>query len=162
MLNIYMLGFKETNNIWKLGENNYTNVIKRGSVRIFPHLVYDSLMSYDDMFLFANELVLLLINKNIDCIINEKNTYTFELNGNWNVILTVKNKDNYLGMYTIIHCPYYKKTYFCPFYNIEYISLNHHALNSELFLEEFKILTNIIKNKLSVRSINLFPCVINC
>ena len=156
-----MLGLEETNNIWKLGENKYTKVIKRGSVRIFPHLISDDFMTYDDMFLFANEVILSLSNKNIHCSLNKKNTYTFELNGNWNVVLTIKNKDNHLAMFTIIHCPYYKKTYFCPFYNIEYVTLNQYALNSDYFSEEYNILTNIIKNKLTVRSIDSFPCVVN-
>ena len=37
---------EETNNIWKLGERNYIDVIKRGSVIFFPDLIRNDLYKY--------------------------------------------------------------------------------------------------------------------
>ena len=116
-----MLGMGETDILWELGgeplilNENQIKVIKRGSVRIYPFLVFDKFMNYSEMFVLANLVSAKLKNKDIDCEVINKNTYTFELNGNWNVVLSIKyTKDEkiFYAMMAIIHCTHYKKTYF--------------------------------------------------
>lgn len=162
-----MLGMGETDILWELGgeplilNENQIKVIKRGSVRIYPFLVFDEFMNYNEMFVLANLVSSKLKNKDIDCEVINKNTYTFELNGSWNVVLSIKyTKDEkvFYAMMAIIHCTHYKKTYFCPFYNIEYVSLNHHSISCESSSVQFKIVEDVIKESLDgVRSINSFP-----
>ena len=161
-----MLGMTETDILWELGgeplilNKNHIKVIKRGTVRIYPFLESDKFMNYDEMFVLANTLSSNLKKKDIDCSVLEKNTYTFELNGSWNVVLSIKytkNEKEFYAMFAIIHCSYYKKTYFCPFYNIEYVSLNHHSINCDSSSTQFKILEDEIKSSLNVKYIDSFP-----
>ncbi len=156
----------ETDILWELGgeplilNKNHIKVIKRGSVRIYPFLVSDKFMTYDEMFVLANLLSFKLKNKDINCEVMNKNTYTFEFNGNWNVVLSIKYtkyEKEFYAMFAIIHCPHYKKTYFCPFYNIEYVSLNHHSVHCDSSSRQFKILEDVIKDSLDVRYIDSFP-----
>ena len=142
-----MLGMTETDILWEMGgeplvlNNTIIKVIKRGSVRIYPFLVLEKFMTYDEMFILANLLSSKLKNRDINCEVMNKNTYTFELNGSWNVVLSIKyikHGKEFYAMFAIIHCPYYKKTYFCPFYNIEYVSLNHHSISCKCSLKEIK------------------------
>ena len=140
---------------------NHIKVIKRKSVIIYPFLVLDTFMNYDEMFALANTLSRNLQKKHIQCDVLNKNTYTFELNGIWNIVLSIKytkNDKDFCAMFAIINCKYYKKTYFCPFYNIEYVSINHHSINCESSDKQFKILESEIKCSLKdVRYIDSFP-----
>ena len=68
-----------------------------------------------------------------------------------------KNEKEFYAMFVIIHCSYYKKTYFCPFYNIEYVSLNHHSINCDSSSKLFKILEDEIKSSIDVKYIDSFP-----
>ena len=153
--------------LWEIGGEPFNfsktiKVIKRGTVRIYPHLVFDKLMNYNEMFVFANTLANSFKILDVNCFVYEKNTYTYEMNGNWNVVLSVKytnpidNKE-YRALFAIINSRYYKKTYFCPFYNTEYTALNHHSINNESSLAQFELLTLLIKNKLDVKQIESFP-----
>jgi len=137
---------------WEIGGEplilNNKKQIKRRSVRIYPYLVLDRFMNYDEMFSWANILSTNLKKNNLNCDVLDKNTYTYELNGNWNVVLSIKyiyNHTNYYAMFAIINCIHNKKTHICPFYNIEYIFLNHHPINYFHCNEDFKILENEIK-----------------
>jgi len=130
-----------------LNKNNKKQ-IKRRSVIVYPYLVLDRFMNYDEMFSWANILSTNLEKNNLNCDVLDKNTYTYELNGNWNVVLSIKyiyNHTNYYAMFAIINCIHNKKTHICPFYSIEYIFLNHYPINYFQSNEEFKILENEIK-----------------
>lgn len=160
-----MFGMSEINILWEIGDDplilkKYTKVIKRGNVRIYPFLVLDRFINYNEMFILANNLSLKLKNRGVECKVLEKNTYTFELNGNWNVVLSIKytkDEKEFYAMFAIIHSLNYNKTYFSPFYNIEYVSLNHHSINCDSSLKEFKILEDEIKSSLDVKYIDSFP-----
>lgn len=161
-----MLHMSESNISWEMGgqpliiKKNRVKVIKRRCVRIYPFLELNKFLNYGEMFSLANTLASHLKNKNIDCDILKKNTYTFELHGSWNVVLSLKytkDETEFCAMFAIIHCPYYKKTYFCPFYNIEYVSLNHHSINCHSSSTQFKILEDEIKTLLDVKYIDSFP-----
>ena len=156
----------ESNMSWEMGgepliiKKNRVRVIKRKGVIIYPFLELNKFLNYDEMFALAKTLAINLKKKYIDCDIHKKNTYTFELNGSWNVVLSIKYTNyetDFCAMFAIIHCPYYKKTYFCPFYNIEYVSLNHHSINCHSSSTQFKILEDEIKTLLDVKYIDSFP-----
>jgi len=131
-----------------LNKNNHLRVIKRKNVRIYPYLVLDKFMNYDEMFSLANVLSTNLKKNDLNCDVLDKNTYTYELNGSWNVVLSIKyiyNNTNYYQMFAIINCIHNKKTHICPFYSIEYVILNQYPLNYFDHNEEIKMIENEIK-----------------
>lgn len=157
-----MLGMEDTNIIWEFGDemfnlSNAIKVIKRGSVRIYPFLVMD----YNEMFLFANILSGYLKDVGLECFVYEKNTYTFELNGTWNVVLSIKytylNGKTYYAMFSLINYNN-ENTYISPFYNIDYVKLNHHSIDNDYSLSQFNLLKDTIKSKFdNFRFIDSFP-----
>ena len=105
-------------------------LIMHGNVRIYPHIEIDKSTTYDELLKSVNEIKNKLY---IDCCIYNKNTYTYELNGSWNIVISIICKDdnnlNYYGMYVFIIIK--NKIYGCPFCNEEYVStLRHHSINS--------------------------------
>lgn len=161
-----MLGMSEQKILWDMGgeplilKKNHIKVIKRGSVRIYPLFELKNFMNYNEICVLANTLSINLKKKDIDCSVLEKNTYTFELNGIWNVVLSIKytkNEKEFYAMCSIVNSEYHKKTYICPFYNIEYASINHHSINCDSSFKEFKILEDEIKSSLDVKYIDSFP-----
>ena len=140
---------------WEMGgeklilENNTIDVIKRKNVRIYPYLMIDKYMNYDEMLNFAKRLSKNLNTNGFNSYVYDKNTYTYELNGDWNIVMSIKylyNETYYHAMFTIINC-IHSKIYICPFYNIEYTSLNHHPINYSISSKEFEILKKEV-NKL--------------
>ena len=99
----------------------------------------------------------------IDCSVYNKNTYTYELNGSWNIVISInyKGENNliYYGMYVFMIIK--NKIYGCPFYNKEYVStLRHHSIDSPNTNEYYKLLEkNIIEifSKEKCKLIDSFP-----
>ena len=85
-----------------------------------------------------------------ECELYDKNTYTRELNGSWNVVIGIKHtredsKKIYQAMYLFRHDSNYNETYGCPFYNVEYLyDLKHCMLNKKTQPECFKILEDTL------------------
>ena len=150
---------------WELGgerlviKKNFIRVIKRRTIRIYPSLMIDKFMNYNEMLNFAKHLSKNLNAVGLDSYVYDKNTYTYELNGDWNIVMSIKylnNETYYHAMFTIINC-IHSKIHICPFYNIEYTSLNHHPISYLTSNKEFEILKKeLTKLEDNLKIINSF------
>jgi len=103
---------------------------KNGSVFIFPHLEWDLDLTIEKLYEIVNNLKNSL--KDLDITIWDQSTYSFEVNGSWNVIFSINNnKKKYMYMLFLDK----NKIYGSPFVNNEYkIVLKHRSLLSDLIL----------------------------
>ena len=132
-----------------------------GKAIIRPHLVIDNLWSYDLIDLYVKQMKQDLSNLNIN--IYEKNSYCYELNGSWNVVIgfLIRREDGELIEYTYmvrrdhLLC----KTYFCPFY-VEghgYCSLPKMEFTLKDTPQEFLIVEDYFKTNFNATEISTFP-----
>ena len=125
----------------------------QGRVVIYPHIEIPVMWSYDQLLASVTDIQL-----NCDGLfikIYEKNSYCSEVNGGWNVVFTfTSNKTNYTYM---IRRDYdLKKTFACPFYNVEYGYIGDACFNKDNCPVEFDILERYILDKYGGKIINHF------
>ena len=119
--------------------NEYINYLYKNrsrTVRMYPHLIFDTLYSYDELMSIVIDIKLQLFPENME--IFEKNNYCYELNGEWNVCFGIKDSDGNVYTYMIMRDLKLNKSYACPFVNLEYGSyLNHTIFNDETHPDQF-------------------------
>ena len=108
---------------WDIQDAGFDN---SGGVSLYPHLQFDTLFTYKEMVDIAKD-----ISKNlfINIKIYDKNSYTNELNGSWNVIFVIQ-KHGLDFPYMIrrdIDC---RKSYGCPLIKQEYYSLGERDIRN--------------------------------
>ena len=126
---------------------------KQGRVIIYPHIEIPVVWSYDQLLASVTDIQL-----NCDGIfikIYEKNSYCSEVNGHWNVAFSItSNKTDYTYMIRRDH--ELKKTFACPFYNVEYGSTGDACFDKDNCPVEFDILERYILDKYGGKIINRF------
>ena len=135
---------------WKVGDDKlqttpYQSIPywKKQSVTIYPHMILNNYLNYEAIVNLATQVKTKMKDKGYECELYDKNTYTRELNGSWNVVIGIKHtreedstKKVYQAMYLFRHDSNYNETYGCPFYNSEYVyDLHHYSVhnNKSLF-----------------------------
>lgn len=97
-----------------------------GRVVIYPHIEFPFLWTYDQILAAVTDLQCNCVGLQIK--IYEQNSYCSELNGQWNVVFSVRDfKTNYTYMIRRDHT--LKKTFACPFYNEQYGYIGDACLN---------------------------------
>lgn len=109
---------------WVIANNDPSN--QGTGVVIFPHLEFEKLFTYIEL-----EDIVKDISKNlfINTKIYDKNSYTYELNGSWNVIFALKKYDCEYT-YMIRRDKDSKKSYGCPFIKQEYYSIGERDIRT--------------------------------
>jgi hypothetical protein len=117
---------------------NQLSTWKIGSVQIDPSIKWSNIYTHNELCLFAKGLETKLPQLNI--VIFETSEYCFEVDGRWNVTLSISSKTtpvegkNPVYMYLIRRDTNSSSdiggTYGCPFYNTEYVDdLGHYKLS---------------------------------
>ena len=137
-----------------------------GKAIIRPHLVIDNLWSYDLIDLYVKQMKQDLSNLNIN--IYEKNSYCYELNGSWNVVIGFLIRPQRTDNDELIEYTYMVrrdhllcKTYFCPFH-VEghgYCSLPKMEFTLKDTPQEFLIVEDYFKTNFNATEISTFPAL---
>ena len=114
--------------------NNTMKVWNKGRVSIFPHLEFDHLYTYDDICKLVLNIKIEFFGDNMR--IYELNSYCNEVNGRWNVCFSL-NINGIEYTYMIRRDSLLKKTYGCPFTNMEYGYIGHNILDLETMPKKF-------------------------
>lgn len=139
---------------WDITDSGFSN---RGGVTIFPHLQFDTLFTYSEL-----EDIVKDISKNlfINIKIYEKNSYTYELNGSWNVIFVIQ-KHGYNYPYMIRRDKDCKKSYGCPLIKLEYYSIGERDIRNlngvSHTSNEFVTLENYLIALYACKKVDTFP-----
>ena len=88
-------------------------------VKIYPHIMFCKLFTYEELITVVNDIKRNLF-QNIK--IYEKNTYTNETNGTWNIVFSIQHS-GYEYPYMIRNDSNCKKSYGCPVVKPEYFSV---------------------------------------
>jgi len=141
--------------VWFVGEDKLNikrkssgiRVWKLGDVHIYPHIALNTLIDYPELVEFATKISENLKNKGIKCVVWEKNTCSREINGAWNVVISIpyfnhKYNKHFSAMYMFRRCHYYKNTYCCPFYNKS--NVTEHSVDSIYSQKEFEAINTAI------------------
>lgn len=125
----------------------------RGRVVIYPHIEFPFVWSYDQLLAAVMDIQLNCDGLRIQ--IYEKNSYCSEVNGGWNVVFAVlSNNTNYTYMIRRDHD--LKKTFACPFYNVEYGTIGDICFNKSNCSIDFGILEQYLLGKYGGKHIERF------
>ena len=99
-------------------------------VKVYPHLEWNGIMTYEEMLEVAKKLKTALPNYNIK--IWERSSYCSEINGTWNVVISIIH-DDITYTYMIRRDKELGKTFGCPFHNVDYAyDLKHTCLSLDI------------------------------
>ena len=132
-----------------------------GGLYIHPHMKIQG--HTHNLRAMAEELAEKLRSETIKIVVWRESTYASEINGPWNVVLSISflkennasdadgqldvdskslKKENtperVTGMYMIRRCVYYEETYFCPFFKT--------TRHPEVFLKSYPVIMDSITN----------------
>ena len=126
-----------------------------GPVNIFPHLSWDGCLDNQELVETAQKIKSELSDLNVK--IHEQSTYCSEVNGPWNVVISISSKENGTTIkyiYMIRRDSELSKTFGCPLINTEYFMLHERPLSkcyNELLFDSFeKALIKVLGNGTSI------------
>lgn len=131
-------------------------------------------MTLEEMTSLANEIKSHFISDGTSVTIHSNNSYCSELNGNWNVVISLRGERKDTGQlfgppppkgakkmytYTYIICHGVdNRTYCGPLQNADYIyDINHVRFCRELYPEKFDILDKFMKTHSQTKVIKMYP-----
>lgn len=129
---------------------------KKGSVNIYPHISWDKCLNNKELKKVGKYIVDKLVEKGYNAYIWSVSSYCREVNGLWNVVISVVLKDESSNkttkyMYMIRRDDKLNKTFGCPFINLEYIKdLNELPFSLPLIKDQYK--KSILRNQCLITS----------